>query len=248
MKMYLYILIYGNPNNNIPFNNKYAFYSQFTYEVISTYYQNMQNCIIDKRQAESNMNEISAIVFKAFVLGRKNIRFFKCIKPLLKNKEQQELTFVHETFFEYFVSRYYLIQLNKSYVDRKVLSVFCCNYTNDFADFISAALKTKSDEERIKYANKLCRIYFCTLDNSTQELYYEKDIQKISQISQYVGSVFNTSNISNEEFFSLKYEIVFRLGRLNIYNEEVKIYEEINNSESEKLSESLNDKKLIYFK
>lgn len=158
------------------------------------------------------MDKIAIEVFDSFCKGEKKIRYADCISPILKNKNSDKITFVHETFFEYFVARHYLYQLNRKETDKAVLSIFCQNYSNDFADFITSALVAENYEKQKLYAQKLCDIYFHTFSRKEEKLYLSQG---------YKGPVYTVNyglinNLSSREFFSLKYEIIFRLGRLNI--------------------------------
>ncbi len=208
MKLCIYVKCYAHWNVELNFSNTYEFYSQFIYAVVSIYLQR-KDTVKSKTEIEQELNRIAATVFESFKKSQKQIPYHTYVAAILKMNSQETVSFIHETFFEYFVARNYICQLNKDIVDSTALSVFYQNYSNPFADFITSALKTKNTTIQKNYIDKLCEIYFGTLSKDVQELY----MKHFNPPEHIVNRKF-LYNLSPNDFFSLKYEIVFRLGRL----------------------------------
>ena len=217
MKLYLYIVIYGDENKEINIDNKYLFYTQFVTEIILTQRKRQGNFKIAEIQKE--LDELSVAVFNAFSKNNRHIYKNKNIEALLKPTNEKNSLFVHETFFEYFVARNYLIQLSKKYPDSDAVAALHQTYTNDFADFITSALNSTNEVNRKQIVDTFFTIFYLTLDSNTCNEYASRfnriNIGSSVQIRQTV------QKLSDRQFFTLKYEIVFRLGRIDVDSEEI---------------------------
>lgn len=213
MKLYLYILIYGDQNKKIVLDNQYMFYTQFITEIISTQRKRQGNYKIAQIQTE--LKSISGVVFDAFSNDNKYIQHSENISAILKPTSEGSSYFVHETFFEYFVATNYMFQLTKGYIDGESIAVLQQTYTNSFADFITSALNSLDANTSKQIIGVFFSIYFYTFDKNVGDKYLSEfalgssGICFLSQISNIV------QQLSEREFFTLKYEIIFRLGRID---------------------------------
>lgn len=212
MKLYLYILRYGDQNKKIGINNKYLFYTQFITEVVAT--QRKRQGIYNISQLQAELNAITVDVFRSFCSNRKDISHTQKIAALLKPAANGSSLFVHETFFEYFVARYYLLQISKKHLDASSVAVLHHSYTNDFADFITFALNSTDKVRRKQIVEGLFTIYSSTLSTSVSAAYtaqFPSSCHHLHSSSTIRNSV---QQLSPRDFFTLKYEIIFRLGRI----------------------------------
>ena len=102
--------------------------------------------------------------------------------------------------------------MNNNQIDKKALSIFYQNYPNDYADFITDAINTNDNTVKEYFVEKLCSIYYYTLDDTVKE-----------KLEKYFGFpnekfICEFPVLNPMDFFSLKYEIIFRLGRLGLQN------------------------------
>ncbi len=220
MKLYIYILLYGENYAAVDFENKYDFYSKFITVLIYSYGKRMGSPI-NKTAISKKQDSIAANVFDAFSRGEKKIQISAYIKyttPVLKNISDHKASFTHETFYEYFVARHYFVKLGEDAINSGVIAVLCHSYSNDYADFISDAFLTCDPQERRKYVKKFCDIYYFTLDAATKRLFRLRNSVAIP------GLHFSLKNIDAHEFFIMKYEIIFRLGRLRLTDQSIKSF------------------------
>lgn len=221
VKFYLYILMHGDQNRNIDFSNKYAFYTQFIVAVILTQRKRRGN--YKTLQIQSELDDISVSVFDAFSSNKKHIKYTESISPILKSKNNENVHFVHETFFEYFVARNYLLQISKKHSDEKSIKALCQTYTNNFADFITSAFNDAAEDVRKQIAHTLFTIYYSTLNEEVRKKY----IVKFSDLSSRISSATQTQTyrvvqqLPDQQYFILKYEIIFRLGRIGVCSDEI---------------------------
>ena len=222
LKFYLYLLIHGDQNKSIEVINKYEFYSDFVTEIIST--QRKREGNYQNSHIQNDLDNISGEVFKAFSNNYKHIPYANSIKAILKAPSDNYSYFTHDTFFEYFVARYYLRQVSMNPPTNSAVAVLQQTYTNDYADFITAALNGTSVElqnNRKQVVETLLSIYYFTLSSDVKHKY-----------SSFFPSVCYSTNLSTQirqavqqldeyQFFTLKYEIIFRLGRMDITSKDV---------------------------
>ena len=216
MKIYIYIKIHGGDVLTDEIKNKYSFYDQFINFLLKTYYTRNGRPILDDEMI--SLKEIqSKTIFSVFSHGGKDLEDFPeldILSPILKNTSSNKKTFVHETFFEYYVASYYYLKLINPSFDNTVISVFYQNYSNDFADFISDAIITENTDQQNIF-DKLLNIYYSTLNEKTKQIFMQK-------FPSFNPSGFcQLSTLTEQQFFSLKYEIIFRMGRLNSLNNEI---------------------------
>jgi hypothetical protein len=217
MKLFLYIVIYGDTNNEINLDNKYLFYSQFITEVISTQRKRQNDFKIQRIQKE--LDEVSTEVFDAFTRDERFLQNTKNIQALLKPANDGLSIFIHETFFEYFVARNYLIQLSNKSPTIASIKTLCQNYTNDFADFITFALNSTKKETRQQIVNSFFLIYYYTLGSDQRTDFHSKFKGIFNNYSSQIYQAIQ--KLSEHQFFTLKYEIVFRLGRIDVDLKEI---------------------------
>lgn len=215
MKIYIYIKIHGGEFLTGEIKNKYSFYDHFINVLLKTYYTRTGSPILDDEMISSKEIQ-SKTIFSVFSHGGKDLEDLPeldVLSPILKNTSSNKKTFVHETFFEYYVASYYYSKLINPSFDSTVISVFYQNYSNDFADFISDAIITENTDQQNIF-DKLLNIYYSTLNEKTKQIF-------IQRFPSFNPSGFcQLSTLTEQQFFSLKYEIIFRMGRLNSLNNE----------------------------
>ena len=214
IKLYLYILLYGDQGKKIDFNNKFEFYTQFVEEVISTKRKRQGNFNVS--QIHKELNHLSVSVFNAFTDNQKYIQHTENMSALLKPPFNGVAHFVHETFFEYFVARNYLLQLSNKHPDSMAVAALHQTYTNDFADFITFALNGATKETRTQIVDTLLTIYCTTLTSETREKYSSLFSSASRQICYLPRMQHAVDRLSGHQLFILKYEIIFRLGRIDV--------------------------------
>lgn len=219
MKLYLYIVIYGDENKKINFDNKYLFYTQFVTEVILTQRKRKGN--FNSAEIQTELDGLSASVFKVFSKNDRHICRTENIEALLKPSEDKFALFVHETFFEYFVARNYLLQLSKKHLGNDTIAALHQTYTNDFADFITSALNSTNEVQKKQILDALFTVYYLTLDENIGKDYMSRFNYNRINIDSSNGIRKAVRKLSKHQFFTLKYEIVFRLGRIDIVSEEI---------------------------
>ncbi len=214
MKLFVYMKLQTHPSVSINTNNKFDFYDNFISCLIKTYCRR-NNDPITKVDLDKIGEEIAEAVFAFFSSDKKQFSLpveIHFISTILKKTSGDKLTFTHETFFEYFVAKHYLLQTRNNQIDKKALSIFYQNYSNDYADFITDAINTNDNTIKEYFFEKLCSIYYYTLDENTKE--------ELKKYFEFPNNKFicEFPVLNPMEFFSLKYEIVFRLGRLGLQN------------------------------
>lgn len=219
MKLYLYILLHGDQEKKIDVKNKYLFYTQFVTEVISTQRKRQNNYRVS--QIGTELDSLSVDVFNAFSENHKFISYNGNVEALLKPSINGVSHFVHETFFEYFVARNYLLQLSKEHPDETSVAVLHQTYTNDFADFITSALNGTVEEMRKQIVNSLFSIYYATFAPDVSKRLNTRFFAGTSAIvcSSYILRA--VKQLSDRKFFTLKYEIIFRLGRIDVVSDKI---------------------------
>ena len=214
MKLFVYMKLQTHPGVLINTNNKFDFYDHFISCLIKTYCRR-NNDPITEVDLNKVRQEIAEAVFAFFSHNKKQFELpveTHYISTILKKTSGDKLTFTHETFFEYFVAKHYLLQTRNKQIDKKALSIFYQNYSNDYADFITDAINMNDNTIKECLFEKLCSIYYYTLDENTKE--------ELKKHFEFPNNKFicEFPVLNPMEFFSLKYEIVFRLGRLGLQN------------------------------
>ena len=215
MKMYVYIMLY-NPSQ-INLTNSYQFYSDFVQSMVIT-------SMAKKGQPTSfalvnqQLDDFASKVFDAYAERKKVIPIDSCLPNLTKevlSQGQKESTLVHETFFEYFVARNYVNNVKNDHVSAKTLQVLAQSYANNYSDFITDAIKMLvQDGLAEELTKKLVFIYSRTLSaENLQKLRW--DFLGHPFDNTLLDSLDATSAQNNAKMlFVLKYEIIFRLGRI----------------------------------
>lgn len=220
IKLLLYIKLFSDEDVSKNIANKYTFYTQFLTVLVYCYEDQTQNQRHPLGNIDSDLNRTAEEVFQAYCHARKYISKIdvleSILKPIYNRNTDGKSIFCHETFFEYFVARYYYMQITKTMIDEGAIKALSQNYSNDFADFISAALTSnKTEESRLTLAKRFIDIYSLTLTVAVKKQYGQAD--KESHILR--KAEFAVSRLYPQHFFSLKYEIIFRLGRLKLFSD-----------------------------
>ena len=215
LKLYLYCELQGTDSISNYSDNRFVLYDHFVQSILKT---------TQRRLGEPNNNDKQNLeqdtfcksIFEEFQKDSKIIRYSisnSFFRPLLKNPTG-DTTFIHETFYEYFVARFYYNCTKLQFYNIDTIRVYCCNYSNDYADFITDALLKDNKKSRMETAQRFFILYYHTFNESTKKLYTEQFSLTTTPLSM--------RTISDNQFFSLKYELIFRLGRLQLEEPEIK--------------------------
>lgn len=232
MKMCLYLLLKRTKSNALNPDNRYCIYESF----VKAYIMGSKKQNYNVRTIQNKMDELSEACFKAFEAGNKRITTDRPDPAILFKPSG---SFIHETFFEFFVSRYYF----SSFCDRidkitkEKLRSLTYDYANEYADFISDAIRDINNTEKDLFLENICTIYYHTLKKS-----YRNEFSSLAGIPDKVNPMLNSFMNSMEKIdgkvLTIKYQIVFRLGRMHypgkrqflvdildyIYNKDDEIY------------------------
>ncbi len=150
---------------------------------------------------DKHLSRFAKEVFLAYS-KKSNVNYDSAFELILKSigKDNIVATFKHETFKEFLLA-YYYVECLKDQKDSAV-DVLSCAYPNDIADYISAGLLLYGNDQIVE---KLKNIYLHTRN--------EFDDLLQSELKSLVP----------EKHFRLKYEIIFRLGRLQYSSSDRKI-------------------------
>ncbi len=228
-KMYCLILL-NSPENTQFFNNTYATYLEFFKKVIEREYQTRINKTEYEDQIINCLEKLSSYAFEKYK-NKSNDSFTDATKNW--TDEQKSVgnvildiktgEFLHYSYEEFFVSYYYISHIIK-FRDNisDVVEVLTHTYDNPYSDFISEGLQVyaSDDDKRVNIAKNLIYVYFYTLNTSQHK---ELRVLQKSDYQRYYSTKHfrmqkNKSLISalgKTEFLNLKYEIMFRLGRLS---------------------------------
>ncbi len=208
-KMYLYVLFKDSSCDSLNIDNRFALYEFFVKTLIFSSRKRNYN----EKTAHIKMNELSEKCFVAYEKGDRIIEV-EDIDPIALFKSNKSL--IHETFFEFFVSRYYY----KSFCDsinsitERQLKALTHDYSNEYADFISSAIQLLDDPGKDLFLMNLCAIYDSTLKKSLKESF--EVITGIKEITDVdLDTLVNTSLKNFGEILTLKSQIIFRFGRMN---------------------------------
>lgn len=218
LKLLIYIKLYSRQEFRAC-TNKYLFYSAFFETLITIYQRDCGKGFYDVKM--DVIDKAAESVFKAYVNHEKSIPYMKFLAPLIKEQPDHDLKMVclaHETFYEYLVAYYYHSQLLKKDLSTKVIDVMKTPYSNDYADFITAAISGDSPEQQKAVMEAMSRLYGYTLKHELfaqfQERFtpgYEYDLKLLS----YMNTIKAQSDRRENPYLILKNEIVFRFGRFS---------------------------------
>lgn len=193
----------------------------------------LKRIVLNYQRQKNQPNSFSAVLEKyskqAFSLfndstSQISLEQMPELRPILvRNLGDGGLRFVHETFFEFLVAYYIGGQIKKSSVD--VVKIISRDYTNSISDFITESLL--SGDSQVLIRDNLISIYSLMLSNKETRHFknaFKEEIQKSSVIRLKRQFINEINRLSDEQFFSCKYMIAFRLGRLGLSDETVKSF------------------------
>lgn len=198
--------------------NSYMLYLAFFKCLFEHEYQRMQYQFYDE-SLDNTLKEIARFAFERYISSGYNTNAERIEERMIKliwNKDN----FIHHTYEEFFVAYYYLDSLrtcDKNDIKRAV-EVLSRLYNNSYADYISAGFKSEKGQEK-ETINKLVYIYYFTLPKENKrallsmpgytlhDLMTDKNVERINQLQ--------IKKLDKIHYLNLKYEITFRLGRLN---------------------------------
>ena len=217
LKMLLYIRLFGN-HKFVADTNKYTFYDNFFQTLISIYKGKNREGFKNLGQ---ELNKAAKIVFEAYLKHEKAIVYMEFLYPLIKpvsSQSIQKVCLCHETFYEYLVARHYHNQFLRNAPSMELVNVMKNVYSNDYADFITAAFAGDQEQQQISAMETMCILYGYTLFPEQAEIFrckFVPDYKCEEEIQNYIKNLEN--NISEEQnlFLTLKNEIIFRFGRFS---------------------------------
>lgn len=207
-KMLLCIKLYNSEYE--PLENKFEFYQSFLKILTIEHFSNETEIPVFR----NNLNRNAEMVFNSYKADVGNREFNYNDVPyfdpiIMKRSGQGTVLFRHESFFEFLLA--YYVGLRLQAVSITSIEVLSKEYPNDIADFISDQLIVKSKQEREQIRNNLIAIYGLTINNNKQTEYNNRFNPLPLTNTQYKSCI---DGLENRLFFTLKYEIIFRLGRL----------------------------------
>jgi len=182
----LYNIIKNNHNYKLE-SNKFAFYKSFF----------LNSVLVNYPAKDSKLLEFAQSVFDVFD-NHRYLEYNKVFEYILKPFNISEGNYAllkHETFKEFLIAYCYNESLEN--IDYRTINVISHAYTNDIADFITEGLLLKNVDEM---KNAFIRLYNYTKEDNSENL---------DELNSAIRC------LSAEKFFRLKYEIIFRLGRLH---------------------------------
>lgn len=215
LKMLLYIKLYGNHRFLVD-TNKYSFYTAFFLTLITIYKGKARKGF---RDLEKQIDEAAAAVFQAYSKHEKSIIYMDFLYPLIKpvpDHTIQKVCLSHETFYEYLVARHYHNQYLKKAPSVELVDVMKNVYSNDYADFITAAFAEDQEKQQISAMNIMCALYGYTLLSEQEKIFQSKFIPNYKydkKLKSYIAKVEKNVNNEQNSFLTLKNEIIFRFGR-----------------------------------
>lgn len=212
LRLYLFIII----------NDENFDLNQISYEGTVKEYD-LFNCFLDlflvyvrkHSNFKENKFDISERAFEAYCKKTKVIsRKFNEELPLFKEVMDNNVSFVHERFYEFFVAFYYkemLIKLTNNRITAQDVIVLSREYSKAYAAFITDAIRLEKQEIRDSISDKLIYLYRYTLlpDIDTKYVRISRQSEKLDETLKQVI----LSKSANDILF-IKDEIVFRLARL----------------------------------
>lgn len=215
LKLLLFIKIHGQ--HDVPLEpNKYSFYSAFFRTLISVYRSQIGQGGYD---IDKEIDQAAGTVFDAYVQGEKTIPYIKSLGLLIKHQpggNSSHVGLTHETFYEYLVARYYHLQFREEAPSSAMVKVMSAIYSNDYADFITDAFIADKNAQQIHAMNLMCRLYGYTLSESVRKNFSDQIVQdacKDRTLAKHIKQLRSTVNDEQNPFLTLKYEIIFRMGR-----------------------------------
>lgn len=215
LKMLLYIKIYGNHSFTVD-TNKYSFYTAFFQTLITIYKGKTRKGFI---YLEKKIDDAAEAVFQAYLRHEKAIEYMEFLYPLIKAAPDhtiQKVCLSHETFYEYLVARYYHNQYLKESLSTDLIDVMKNVYSNDYADFITAAFAGDREEQQIIAMRVMCALYGYTLYPEQAEIFQREfipDYKYEKTLENYIANVQKNRKNEQNQFLTLKNEIIFRFGR-----------------------------------
>ncbi len=170
------------------------------YNLFESFIENSSN-IYEKDRNNDLDNEIDILsklaigCFKNTIVDKRiqqnDLSKIRNLKFLIK-ENNDEITFIHARFIEHFIARKYFVSLMYEESLSNIYDVLGLEFNNDIVDQISFAMATIENNDNI--ADKLISFY--------NQLLNKEKIDDIKYLSK--------------QFFMIKKEIIFRLGRLSL--------------------------------
>jgi len=216
-------------------SNSYVLYYEFFRRLFEYECQRIHEGTLYEEEALKMLDEMASYAFIKYknCLCKKDWKKFLQEKRETWNESQRRIAgmilerqtgeFLHHSYEEFFVAFHYILNVIESKKNiNDITDVLSCLYNNAYSDFISKGLSVKLDEEskKRKVTQTLLYVYYFTLQGKLQqELLLLRDYGLDTFVSsvdkKHLGKNKKVINqLDEKEYFYLKYEIPFRLGRL----------------------------------
>ena len=212
-KMLLCIKLYDG--DYIPPENKYEFYYSFLRTLTEERYSVKRQVPVFIKHIDNNA-QYTFCSYKNDVRNREFSRIPYFDSVIMKKSEHGTVVFRHESFYEFLVAHYVGMKLQS--VSQDSIDVLSMEYPNGISDFVSDKLKL-GDTNRLSIRNNLLSFYGLTISEVQQNDYnklFKDHLNKEILQDPYADAI---AKLDNNRFFTLKYEIVFRIGRLLLEDE-----------------------------
>lgn len=198
------------------FTDLYSYYNSFITEYYHKEYENMP-------VSASDLDGLATIIFKHYHNGtrisKKDLEKYNVLKALIYKTTSDSVTFIHQSFFEYFLAKYIinLFKETSALNYSKLFEYFNQESENDLSDIIRDGINNMPVEDKQKICANLFKCYEITLSNDLNNklLNTHKNISTI--IEKYGGkgdTNFDTKTIPDYHDIMAKKEIILRFSRI----------------------------------
>lgn len=126
-------------------------------------------------------------------------------------------TFIHQTYEEYFTSYYYVCAVSQPHFKLSdAVEVFSNSYTNPYADFISDGLLACCADNKVlsRIIERFCLVYYFSMFPLSKHITTQYQNYFLKSVSIKRVSPKAVRKLNRQNLLYLKYEVTFRMGRL----------------------------------
>lgn len=200
-------------------DNKYEFYSEFLRTLTMEHSSDGHEIASFK----NNLDKNSEFIYKSYIQNVRN-REFKDIpyfdSIIMKENLNDLKVFRHESFFEFMIACYVGNRILN--ISSETIDALSYEFPNAISDFVSERLKSESDNDKIKIRDNLIALYSLTIDKDDDLIRYKEKFENLFpaglELNNYKEII---RKLDDKRFFTFKYEIIFRIGRLLLFDEKV---------------------------
>lgn len=193
-----------------PNNNSFSIYWSFLEKI--QHYSSVDNIGLTELKTKQFALEVYDHYYQGELLC--SLDSESIYKPILKKTWNGKYTFIHQSFYEFFVAMHFIDSIK--HASSETARIFTVDYSNSFADFISEALKLCNSDSIV---NTISEIYSYTLNKNVRKEYHKHfSISIHPEIRAYIDS------LGSERFITLKYMLVNRVGRVDNSSEIARVF------------------------